>query len=308
MVGVEAAAHRGQLHRQLPAARRPDRRCATVDEPVPGGAAARSAARDRPRPAPGPGRRGRTRSAGASATRPYAVRLWCDTPWCRGRGSASEIRSAPTGRPPSVATALTASPTAMPEKPQRVPVPRLPGPCATIATSAPQHVPGGEQAAVDVGGLQVAAERLPDGDHAGQLRRAARRASGRTRPAAPRRRSSRTRPGRPARSARHAGEDRRQRRVQVGDDDRHPVERPSASARAARCGESSSSAAEHDRLQRRVAGLDHVPPRPGRRVRRAAGPGSPRPARIRRCRGRARARSTLSRTRSPAPGSPTSAG
>src|SRR5208282_6122613 len=33
--------------------------------------------------------------------------------------------------------ALTASPAATPENPQRVPVPRLPGPCATTAMSAP---------------------------------------------------------------------------------------------------------------------------------------------------------------------------
>jgi hypothetical protein len=32
---------------------------------------------------------------------------------------------------------LTASPAATPENPHEVPVPRLPGPCATTATSAP---------------------------------------------------------------------------------------------------------------------------------------------------------------------------
>ena len=58
-------------------------------------------------------------------------------PRCRSRGSASLIRSAATGRPPSAATAFTASPAATPENPQRVPVPRLPGPWATTATSAP---------------------------------------------------------------------------------------------------------------------------------------------------------------------------
>src|SRR5690606_6245282 len=56
---------------------------------------------------------------------------------CRGRGSTAEIRSAPTGRPPSTAAALTASPIPVPENPNRVPVPRLPGPCVTTTTSAP---------------------------------------------------------------------------------------------------------------------------------------------------------------------------
>src|SRR5690606_40493686 len=56
---------------------------------------------------------------------------------CRGRGSTAEIRSSPTGRPPSTAAALTASPIPLPENPNRVPVPRLPGPCVTTTTSAP---------------------------------------------------------------------------------------------------------------------------------------------------------------------------
>ncbi len=72
----------------------------------------------------------------ASATRPNAVSEWCDTPRCRGRESASEIRSAPMGCPPSTLTALQASPAATPENPHGVPVPRLPGPCVTIARSA----------------------------------------------------------------------------------------------------------------------------------------------------------------------------
>ena len=58
-------------------------------------------------------------------------------PRCRSRGSASLIRSEATGRPPSTATAFTASPAATPEKPHRVPVPRLPGPWATTTRSAP---------------------------------------------------------------------------------------------------------------------------------------------------------------------------
>jgi hypothetical protein len=46
------------------------------------------------------------------------------------------MRRAATGRPPRAAAALTASPAATPEYPHRVPVPRLPGPCVTMATSA----------------------------------------------------------------------------------------------------------------------------------------------------------------------------
>jgi hypothetical protein len=57
-------------------------------------------------------------------------------PRWRLRGSASLTRRHATARPPKAATALTASPAATPEKPQRVPVPRLPGPWATTAMSA----------------------------------------------------------------------------------------------------------------------------------------------------------------------------
>ena len=104
--------------------------------------------------------RGATSVTPPSATRPNAVSEWCDTPRCRGRGSASEIRSAPIASPPSTVTALHASPAATPEKPHGVPVPRLPGPCVTIARSALQHVPGRQQAGVHGDRLQVAAERL----------------------------------------------------------------------------------------------------------------------------------------------------
>ena len=48
------------------------------------------------------------------------------------------VKCAASDRPAaSAAAALTASPAATPEKPHFVPVPRLPGPWATIATSAP---------------------------------------------------------------------------------------------------------------------------------------------------------------------------
>ncbi len=81
--------------------------------------------------------RGTTTSAAARATRPYAVMLWWLTPRCRGRRSASDIRRTATGLAPTAAAALTASPAATPEKPQVVPVPRLPGPWVTTTASAP---------------------------------------------------------------------------------------------------------------------------------------------------------------------------
>ena len=64
--------------------------------------------------------------------------------------------------------ALTASPLATPLNPHRVPVPRLPGPCVTTTTSAPEHVAGRQQPGVQRHRLEVAAERLPDGDARGQ--------------------------------------------------------------------------------------------------------------------------------------------
>ena len=188
-----------------------------------------------------------------------------------------------------------------PENPHRVPVPRLPGPCATTATSAPQHVPRREQPGVHGDRLQVAAERLPAViTVAGQ-------------------------PARPRRSAAHgAGEPGRQRpavRHHVGD-----PRVPGASGRAApastagraecrsatttgippRSSASRSSLvvrrsllvdAEHHRLQRRVPGLDQVAG-PGRVGRQPVGEGDDQGV-ARRCPGRARARSSFSSTRSP---------
>ena len=132
---------------------------------------------------------GTTRSAGARATRPYAVRLWCDTPRWRGAGPPRRCAPRPPAGRRARPTALTASPTAVPEKPHAVPVPRLPGPCVDHRHVGAKRVPGGEQSAVHVGRLQVAAEGLADRDHAGQPIGRARPGSGRTRPAARRRRS-----------------------------------------------------------------------------------------------------------------------
>ncbi len=106
-----------------------------------------------------------------SATRPNAVSEWWETPRCRGRGSASEMRSAPIASPPSTVTALHASPAATPEKPHGVPVPRLPGPWVTIGEVGAQHVPRRQQPGVHGDRLEVAAERLAHGHDAGQRRR-----------------------------------------------------------------------------------------------------------------------------------------
>ena len=56
-----------------------------------------------------------------------------------------EIRKVPTGRPPRMAAALRASPALTPENPQRVPVPRFPGPWLTTTSSASSasEPPGG---------------------------------------------------------------------------------------------------------------------------------------------------------------------
>ena len=101
-----------------------------------GSAAAIGATRSATSAEPSPAKSGTAMSAGRRATRPYAVRLWWEMPRCRSRASAPEIRSEPTGRPPRIEAALTASPALTPEKPQRVPVPRFPGPWVTMARSA----------------------------------------------------------------------------------------------------------------------------------------------------------------------------
>ena len=284
MVAVEVAAHRATASPAAPAAPRRARRSSTVTIRCRAASAASAGATSL---ASGSGRpAGTTRSAAASATRPYAVRLWCETPRCRSAGvgvgdpqrpdrPAAERRGgvdrlagrgageAPGGAGTQVARALRDD-----------------------ATSAPQHVPGGEQPAVHVGGLQVAAERLPDRDRAGQRARAGRPACGRTRPAARRRRSSRTRSAAPGRSActpaRIAGSAECRSATttgmpprSVGGGHRGPVRRGLLVD------------AEHDRLQRRVPGLDHVTAGAGRHRPgpAAAGRGARRPARTRRCRG-----------------------
>ena len=155
-------------------------------------------------------------------------RLWWESPGAARAASASDTRSAATGRPPRVAAALTASPAATPEKPHRVPVPRLPGPWVTTATSAPQRRAGRRAARC---------ARSPP--------RGRRRTPGptvtRRRPASPASRSPATRAREPRRQrpavGHHVGDPRlrpaRARSpastagsggVQVGDDDRHPAQ------------------------------------------------------------------------------------
>ena len=152
-----------------------------------------------------------------------------------------------------------------------MPVPRLPGPWATTATSALERRAGRRAAPVCSGDrLQVAAEGLADGDRSrpASRRRAGRRRCGRTRPAARRRRSSRRPPGHAGPvGARTPATIAGRARVQVGDDHRHPGQVVGVRAAASWCGESCSSTPEHHRLQRRVAGLDQVP-RAGRQVGR----------------------------------------
>ena len=181
----------------------------------------------------------------------------------------------PPRRPPSVAAALTASPALVPEKPHRVPVPRLPGPWATTATSARTHVGRGEQAGVDVDRLvgrppNACPTVTVEASHPASRQRRHRAGEGQR--AARRRRSSRRRPARPApaRAARRAPPAGRS-----AGRPRRPASRPRSSA-------SRSSLvvralllvdAEDHRLQRGVAGLDHVPRPRGRVGRQPVGQG-----------------------------------
>ena len=240
VVGVQAAAHRRQRHRSWPAAPRPARpwrprtsRCR---------AAQRRQRRRPPTAASGCGRpAGTTRSAAASATRPYAVRLWCDTPRCRGRGSPRRCAASRPGGRPGSPIALTASPSATPEKPHVVPVPRLPGPCATTVDVGAAARAG--RRAVRCG--RCAASRSPPNAWPAvtvpaRAVGAGRRGCGRTRPAARRRRSSRTPPARPGgRRGRRPGSPAA---PSAGRPSRPACRRGrSAAASTARCGDASSS-------------------------------------------------------------------
>ena len=82
VVGVQAAAHRGQRHRRG-AQRGVQPVGVDPDQPVPRGQRGQRGVHRR-RPAPAAARPARPGPPGTSATRPYAVRLWCDTPRCRG--------------------------------------------------------------------------------------------------------------------------------------------------------------------------------------------------------------------------------
>ena len=81
--------------------------------------------------------------------------------------SASEIRRARHRAAVPDRRGVDRLTTATPQKPQRVPVPRLPGPCTTTATSA-SRLPGRQQPVVDRHRLEVATERLADGTDAGE--------------------------------------------------------------------------------------------------------------------------------------------
>ena len=187
--------------------------------------------------------------------------------------SASDTRSAATGRPRSVAAALTASPAATPENPQRVPVPRLPGPWATTATSASStrraassplctvtasRSPPNVWPTVTVPASQPASRSPCDGAGEGQRQGTAVGGDvgdGRVGPALP-----------------QTGDDRGQRGVQVGHDDRHAGEVVGVAQQVVVRGVLLVHT-EHGHLQRRVAGLDQVAwTLPGRA---AAGAGIP---------------------------------
>ena len=211
---------------------------------APGSRAARSArpvhadrdqvvpAGQRPRPARPPARRtspGRSGSdhVGARPARPGRSWSGCDgdTPRCRSRGSASLIRSAATGRPPSTAAALTASPQATPENPHRVPVPRLPGPWVTTITSAPSTCRAASSPGVHGDRLQIAAERLSGADRAAPASPASRSpAAVRENQAGSAPPSSITYAAGDGAAGPQPGQHRGQRRVQVRDHHRYPAE------------------------------------------------------------------------------------
>ena len=238
-----------------------------VDQPVPGRAEQRSLGADQAGAAPAVGTRSRAPRCRTrhSATRPYAVRLWCETPRCRARGSAPEIRSEPTGRPPRIAAALTASPALTPEKPHRVPVPRLPGPWVTIdqvgvpraslAASRPEctvtasRSPPNACPTVTVAGQQPGVAEL--GHRAGEGQRQRALIGHHV-----------DHPG--ARAVVGHGQQRRgQRGVQVGDQHRQSVQGVGVGQQLV-VRRTLLVGPGHHGLQRHVAGLDQVPGRLGR--------------------------------------------
>ena len=216
---------------------------------------ARSSSTCEPSSEPSP--RGATSVTPPSATRPKAVSEWCDTPRCRGRASASEMRSAPTGDTAEHGDGVARLTGGHPGE-----APRRPG--AQVARALrddrqvrAEHVPGRQQAGVHGHRLEVAPEGLPHGDHAGQrlVQRVDRAGeAGGQRPAV----------GHDVGDlevgvgGQRTDQHRRQRRVQVGHDHRHAVQRVGLGERRVVLGVLLVDALHGD-LHRRVAGLHQVP-------------------------------------------------
>ena len=250
---------RSALRRSGPAATSTSRcRCASA------------AACSRTRAPSSPSRSGTTTSAGASATRPYAVSEWCDTPRCRSRWSAPETRSEATGRPPSDARRVHRLAGRDAGEPPPRPGAEVAGTLRDDDEVGADDVPGREQARVHGDRLEVAAERLPGGD--ARLEPPGGAQAG-DRPGEPR--GQRAPVGHHVRDPRHrpagtvggepgTGDDRGQRRVQVRHHDGQAGEVVGVAQELVVRRLLVVDAQDH-RLQRGVARLDQVT-RSGRRV------------------------------------------
>ena len=202
-----------------------------------------------------------------------------------------------------------ASPQATPENPHRVPVPRLPGPWATTASSAPSTCRAASSPLCRVTASRSPPKAWPTRDGARQPAGLAQRGArcGRTRRAARRRPASRRRPaaGGPARPAgspaRTAGSAECRSATTTGIPPRSSASRSTSWMRRALL-----VGAQHAGLQRGVPGLDQVAG--AGRVRRQPVRDAPRPARTRRCRGRGPGRWCSAGLGRPAPGGRSAAG
>ena len=144
---VRSSISRALPVRALPAANAAAKNARSSSGPRPmcesGSPAQASASRRRRRPralepsALEPGRPGDRRGRGRASS---TARVWWETPRWRSRASASETRSASTGRPPSAIAAFAASAAASPPWPSGEPVPTMPGPIAQTTTSKPAAV------------------------------------------------------------------------------------------------------------------------------------------------------------------------
>ena len=134
-----------------------------------------------------------------------------------------------------------------------------------------EHVPGGQQPAVQRDGFQVAAERLPDGHRAGQPARLAQAGDGAGEPGRQRAAVQHHVGGRADRAAPGvvAGQYRGQRGVQVGHHHRHAVQVVGVAQQVV-LGGVLLVHAQHAGLERGVPGLDQVPG-PGRVIWQPAG-------------------------------------